>query len=142
MRYLSRLLLVCLLLVPAQAAVQREQRIALPDGRLIQVKQPANEPFSMGSLSVRLYAPMSPNYPYDNFVNGLVIHRDGSLERLDLYDLDGDGKQELIIICRSVGTGNYKAAYAFTVQGTILTPFSTITGIPPEEQVLERLQRN
>ena len=71
------------------------------------------EPRSIGSYSLRIYAVLNPQFPYDNFITGIISERDGSIERLAAHDIDNDGTEEITVIMRSVGTGSYISADAW-----------------------------
>jgi hypothetical protein len=64
---------------------------------------------------VRLYAAGDPAFPTDRFLSGLVRARSGIIERILLDDLDGDGRPELVVVTRSVGTGGAVSADAYSV---------------------------
>lgn len=74
------------------------------------------EPRSTGSYALRLYKSGDPSYPFDAFVAGAVRARDGTLEALKFADINRDGKNEIIVVIRSAGTGGYLSADAFRVQ--------------------------
>ena len=58
------------------------------------------------------------------------MKRDGIVEKLVLADITGDAEAEIIVVVRSVGTGNYLSAYAFGVdQQKTLVPLANLTGL-------------
>lgn len=74
------------------------------------------EPRSIGSYALRLYKSGDPSFPFDGFLAGVVRPRDGTLEALKFADINRDGKNEIIVVLRSAGTGGYLSADAFRVQ--------------------------
>jgi hypothetical protein len=74
------------------------------------------EPRSIGSYALRLYKSGDPSFPFDTFLAGVVRPRDGTLEALKFADINRDGKNEIIVVIRSAGTGGYLSADAFRVQ--------------------------
>ena len=74
------------------------------------------EPRSIGSYALRLYKSGDPSLPFDGFLAGVVRPRDGTLEALKFTDLNRDGKNEIIVVVRSAGTGGYLSADAYRVQ--------------------------
>jgi hypothetical protein len=74
------------------------------------------EPRSIGSYALRLYKAGDPSFPFDTFLAGVVRPRDGTLEALKFADINRDGKNEIIVVVRSAGTGGYLSANAFRVQ--------------------------
>jgi hypothetical protein len=103
---------------PAPAAAPDPRfvgRLALPGGAQLVVAEGVLEPRSIGSYSVRLYAAGDPAFPTDRFLSGLVRARSGIIERILLDDLDGDGRPELVVVTRSVGTGGAVSADAYSV---------------------------
>jgi len=71
------------------------------------------EPRSIGSYSVRIYSGRSSKFPFDDFIAGIVMRRNGAVEAVKFPDLDGDGKPEVVVIVRAVGSGGYLSADAF-----------------------------
>ena len=71
------------------------------------------EPRSIGSYSVRIYSARISKFPFDDFIAGIVMRRNGAVEDVKFHDLDGDGIPEVVVIVRSVGSGGYLSADAF-----------------------------
>lgn len=80
------------------------------------VDEGEGEPRSIGSYALRLYKSGDPSFPFDGFLAGVVRPRDGTLEALKFADINRDGKNEIIVVVRSAGTGGYLSADAFRVQ--------------------------
>ena len=88
------------------------------------------EPRSTGSYALRLYKSGDPSYPFDAFVAGAVRARDGTLEALKFADLNRDGKNEIIVVVRSAGSGGYLSADAFRLQKDTLVLAASKSGLP------------
>lgn len=71
------------------------------------------EPRSIGSYALRFYVPYEPKWPFDNYVDGDVRIRDGSIEKLLFEDLNGDDVMDVIVTIRSAGSGSYLSADGF-----------------------------
>ena len=74
----------------AEVALFREV-LTLADGRIVVVEENTLEPRSVGSYNVRLYGGRDPRFPYDDFVAGILVPRDGTIESANLLDTP-DGK--------------------------------------------------
>ena len=88
------------------------------------------EPRSTGSYALRLYKSGDPSYPFDAFVAGAVRARDGTLEALKFADLNRDGKNEIIVVVRSAGSGGYLSADAYRLQKGALILAASKSGLP------------
>ena len=69
----------------AEVALFREV-LTLADGRIVVVEENTLEPRSVGSYNVRLYGGRDPRFPYDDFVAGILVPRDGTIESANLLD--------------------------------------------------------
>ena len=117
------------------------QQLTLPSGQVVTVGEGRGEPASTGSYDVRLYTGANPQFPLDQFIDGKVLPRDGSIKALKLQDLDGDKQPELIVIVESAGSGSYLSADAFTIlpqKG--LDTFNHVEGLAPNDDVIEALK--
>jgi Periplasmic lysozyme inhibitor of I-type lysozyme len=56
----------------------------------------------------------------DDFVFGVVRPRNGIVEAVRFDDIDDDDKPEIIVIIRSVGSGGYLSADAFSYRARSL----------------------
>jgi hypothetical protein len=90
------------------------------------------EPRSTGSYALRLYKSGDPSYPFDAFVAGVVRARDGALEALKFADLNRDGKNEIIVVVRSAGSGGYLSADAYRLQKGALVLAASKSGLPAD----------
>ncbi|MHC9244886.1 PliI family lysozyme inhibitor of I-type lysozyme [Aeromonas jandaei] len=124
-----------------QAAESFFKQLTLPSGQVITVAEGRGEPASIGSYDVRLYSGANPQFPLDQFIDGKVLPRDGSIKELKLLDLNGDKQPELVVIMESAGSGSYLSADAFTIsaQGGLDT-FNHVEGLGPKEDVIEALK--
>ena len=125
----------------SQAAEGFFQQLTLPTGQVLIVSEGRDEPASTGSYDVRLYSGANPQFPLDQFIDGKVLPRDGSIKELKLLDLNGDKQPELIVIVESAGSGSYHSADAFTInpqQG--LDSFNHVEGLAPNEDVIQALK--
>ncbi|WP_426162368.1 PliI family lysozyme inhibitor of I-type lysozyme [Pseudoduganella sp. R-31] len=88
---------------------------------------------SIGSYSVRLYssAGAAPGDDTVFYEAGLVLPRDGSVEKIMLDRLDGKA-DSLIVIMRSAGSGSFLAADAFSVAHGKLALRASVGGLSPQ----------
>ena len=90
---------------------------------------------------MRLYSGANPQFPLDQFIDGKVLPRDGSIKELKLLDLNGDKQPELVVIMESAGSGSYLSADAFTISAQEgLDTFNHVEGLGPKEDVIESLK--
>ena len=113
----------------------------LADGRVVVVAEAPLEPRSVGSYSIRLYSGANPRYPFDNFVTGIVVDRDGSVGRVTLDDTDGDGNAELIVITRSAGSGSWLSARAFALENDNIHLVARLDNPEPGQDPSQLLRR-
>ncbi|PPA30136.1 hypothetical protein C3737_10945 [Aeromonas jandaei] len=134
-----------LFLLVIGTSVQAEEgfskQLTLPSGQVITVAEGRGEPASIGSYDVRLYSGANPQFPLDQFIDGKVLPRDGSIKELKLLDLNGDKQPELVVIMESAGSGSYLSADAFTISAQEgLDTFNHVEGLSPKEDVIEALK--
>lgn len=125
----------------SQAADGFFKQLTLPAGQVLIVSEGRGEPASTGSYDVRLYSGANPEFPLDQFIDGKVLPRDGSIKELKLLDLNGDKQPELIVIVESAGTGGNISADAFTInpqQG--LDSFNHVNELAPTDDVIQALK--
>ena len=89
-------------------------KLALPTGQTVVVAEGDFEARSIGSFSVRLYEAAAAPDETTFFSSGLIRPRDGVVEKVMLADIDGDKRQEVVVLVRSAGSGSYLSAHAFT----------------------------
>ena len=89
-------------------------KLQIPDSaEVLVVAEGDFEPRSIGSYALRLYGGSSKKFSTDHFIAGLVWPRNGSVEAVRFADINGDGRAEIVVIVRSVGSGGYVSADAF-----------------------------
>lgn len=124
-----------------QAAEGFFKQLTLPSGQVITVSEGRGEPASIGSYDVRLYSGANPQFPLDQFIDGKVLARDGTIKELKLQDLNGDKQPELIVIMESAGSGSYLSADAFTIHPQEgLESFNHVEELAPTEDVIQALK--
>jgi hypothetical protein len=124
-----------------QAADGFFKQLTLPSGQVITVSEGRGEPASTGSYGVRLYTGANPQFPLDQFIDGKILPRDGSIKELTLQDLNGDKQPELIVIIESAGSGSYLSASAYIIdpqQG--LDSYNHVEGLAPNDDVIQALK--
>ena len=112
----------------------------LPTGQMVVVAEGDFEARSIGSFSIRLYEPASAPDETTFFTSGLIHFRDGAIEKVMLNDVNGDQQPEIIVIARSVGTGNYLSAYVFTFTKDRLFFQTAVEGLSPNVNLIEILR--
>ena len=114
----------------AAAAGRFVTKLSLPSGQTVLVSEGEFEARSIGSFSVRLYQAATPENETTFFTSGLVSARDGVVEKVMLVDINGDQLAEIIVVVRSVGTGSYLSAHAFSVNmDQTLVLLSSVEGL-------------
>lgn len=122
------------------AAADRVVLEAVGPARRAVVAEGDFEARSLGSYSIRLYDLVDPQFPYDRYLAGRVMPRQGTLEAVRWEDLDGDRRPELVVIVRSVGTGGFLHADAFVESGTTLKLVATAQGLPKDADASSALR--
>ena len=136
------LAIMVLLNVPAIAADSDRYvgQFKLPTGQIVMVDEGENEPRSIGSYSVRIYSGAMAEYPFDDFVTGIILPRDGVVEKVLLEDLDGDNLSEIIVTQRSVGSGSYLALDAVQFKDKLIKVLISIKGLDPYSDPVTKLK--
>ena len=118
-------------------------QLKLDAGHTLVVAEGDGEARSTGSYAVRLYSSQSAQAGDDTtfYVSGLIEPRDGAIECSLLDDLDGDGKPELVVIVRSVGTGQYLSAQAFSCAGDKVKRVRAVADLPKTADPLVSLRQ-
>ncbi len=115
-------------------------RLSLSSGQTIVVAEGDFEARSIGSLSVRLYEAAAAADATTFFLAGLVLPRDGVVESVMPADIDGDGREDVVVVTRSVGTGSYQAAHAIAVEDKKLRRLLSVDGLAPGTDPISALQ--
>lgn len=97
------------------------------------------EPRSIGSYTLRVYAPAREGGARDRFVGGAIRPRDGTVESIRFSDLDRDGTPELVVVLRSVGTGGYQSADAYRLLGGVPRFAASVEGLPADDEPMRAL---
>lgn len=116
-------------------------KLKLPSGQTVVVAEGDFEARSIGSFSIRLYDAATPGDETTFFRSGLVRPRDGVIEKVLLADVAGDRRPEIVVIVRSVGTGSYLSAQAFTVDRQRLLFRAAVDSLPPDADPLAALRK-
>ena len=98
------------------------------------------EPRSMGSYSIRIYS-ANPDFPTDVFLCGTIRSRDGSIEKVMIQDINGDKTEEIVVIIRSVGTGEYLSADAFLYQSKQLKVIANVSNLEKSTDPIHTLKK-
>ena len=138
---------VALVLLTTMHAVAQEkrfvQKLKLSATQTAVVAEGDLEARSAGSYSVRVYS-TEDTQPGDDttfFTAGVVQERDGFIEKLALADVNGDGKEELVVIVRSAGCGGYLSAQAFSFSKTKITLAAVVADLPPKSDPIVELKK-
>jgi hypothetical protein len=117
-------------------------KLKLPSGQTAVVAEGDFEARSIGSFSVRLYKAAPPEDETTFFTAGLILARDGVIEKVLLADIDSDRQPEIVVVVRSVGTGGYLSAHAIAFGKQKLVLRATVEGLPPESDPIARLRQS
>lgn len=130
--------------VTTQAAADRfVQKIHLPAGLTAVVAEGDLEARSIGSFTVRLYSREHAQAGDDTtfFLSGIIRKRDGTIEKIEHADIDGDGKPELIVLVRSAGTGQYISADAFGFDNTCIWLHAAVANVAYNTDAIAALKK-
>ncbi|MDP0588527.1 MAG: PliI family lysozyme inhibitor of I-type lysozyme [Candidatus Endonucleobacter bathymodioli] len=136
-----------ILMLPLVGCMQSHQndsfvgKIKLPSGETVVIEEGMFEARSIGSFSIRLYEAALPGDEMTFFSSGLVLSRDGVIEKVDLVDITNDHQLEIIVIVRSVGSGGYISAYAFSIRNQQIILRSKIKDILANEDPIVALKK-
>jgi len=125
----------------AQAQDRHVGKLRLPSNQTVVVAEGDLEARSTGSFSVRFYAAADAADETTFFVAGLVRPRDGTIERTVLADIDGDRREDVVVIVRSAGSGGYLSAHAFAVGKDRLSPIATAEGLAKDADPIAALKK-
>ena len=136
--------IVLLLTVSVHAAAKERfvSRLTLPSGQTAVVAEGDFEARSIGSFSIRLYKAAKPPNETTFFTSGLVRPRDGTINKVVLADVDGDGRKEIVVVVHSVGTGGYLSAQAFAIAGDRLVFRGAVEGLARDDNPVAALRRS
>lgn len=136
--------LVILLVTPLQASQNERflEKIQLPNKMSVVVAEGDLEARSMGSFSLRLYEAASPQDATTFFLSRIIRPRGGELTKISLANINRDKQPELIVEIRSVGTGGYLSAQAFSFADNQAKLCATINDLPPTADPIAALRKN
>ena len=136
--------MVLLLAASVHASAQDRfvSKLTHPTGKTVVVAEGDFEARSIGSFSVRLYEAAAAPDETTFFTSGLVRARDGVIEKVILADVDGDQQQEIVVIARSVGTGNYLSAQAFAIAKDRLIVRAVVEGLAADADPVAALRKS
>ena len=117
------------------------KKISLPSGQTVVITEGDFEARSIGSFSVRLYDAAPPEDMTTFFTSGLIQSRNGTIEKIELVDVDDNQGPEIIVFVRSAGTGNYLSAHAFAFDERNLVFCAAVEDLPPEFDPIVDLQK-
>lgn len=143
MRWLFALTMVMLLTIPLHAAEPDRfiKELALPTGQTVVVAEGDFEARSIGSFSVRLYDAAPADDKTTFFSTGLIRSRNGTIEKIELAEVDGRQGPEIIVIVRSAGTGGYLSAHAFAFDEKNLIFSSAVENLPADSDPVVELRK-
>ncbi len=95
---------------------------------------------SIGSFSVRLYEAAADPDETTFFISGLIRARDGVVEKVISADINGDEQQDVVVVVRTVGTGNYQSAYAFAIVSDEVVFCTAVEGLAPDIDIVAALR--
>ncbi len=137
------ILLMVLVASGSLHAAESEQfieKITMPSGQTVVIAEGDFEARSIGSFSVRLYDAASPEDETTFFSAGQIHARDGTIEKVLLADIAGDKQPEIVVTVRSVGTGGYISAHAFSINKQLLSFEGTVENLPSDTDPIVALR--
>lgn len=117
------------------------EQLRLSGGHIVVVAEGEAEPRSIGSYSVRIYSGVNPLFPLDNFLMGIILPREGSVEKVLIEDINGDNNDEIVVVQRSAGSGSYLAVDAIQYRDKNLSLMISLGGMGPTADVLAALRK-
>lgn len=70
----------------------------------------------------------------------MICKRDGYIEKVKLADIDDDGKPELVVIVRCVGTGSYLSTDAFAFDKSHLRLHASVANLAKDADPIAALK--
>ena len=117
------------------------KKIALPSGQTAVIAEGDFEARSIGSFSIRLYDAAASADMTTFFSTGLIRSRDGTIEKIELADVDDNQGPEIIVIVRSTGTGGYLSAHAFAFDERNIVFRAVVEDLPPKSNPIVELRK-
>ena len=138
-------LALCFIASAQGAEVRYVKKIRISKELTAVVAEGDFEPRSIGSFTVRLYRAdddeAKRGLDSDDFAGGILIERDGQIEKVELLDLDGDSTNELIISVRSAGSGGYLSGFAVGFRGKRVAVLAQDLGMLKDADVASELRK-
>jgi len=127
---------------PSETGARYVKKIPLPNDQTAIVAEGDFEARSIGSYSVRLYA-ANDAQPGDTTIyeSGVLLPRDGTIEDVRLADIDGDKRDEIIVIVRSAGSGGYLSAQALSFSNNRIEARTKVSDLPPDADPVAALDK-
>lgn len=121
------------------------EKIRISKGLTAVVAEGDFEPRSIGTFTVRFYRAddeeAKRGLDVDDFAGGILIERDGQIEKVESLDLDGDSTNELIISVRSAGSGGYLSGFAVGLRGKNVEILAQDLGMLQDADVASELRK-
>lgn len=124
---------------PSESLVKGQFTQALTPELIVVANEVSWEPRSIGSVSLRLYQVANPNYPFDQFVTGTIVARDGTIVALEAVTLEQS--PGMVLITQSAGSGGYLNGVLFEYSGGALTQITESYGHQSREALMAALER-
>ncbi|NTX29387.1 hypothetical protein HT746_20055 [Burkholderia pyrrocinia] len=101
------------------------------------------EPCSTGSYAVRVYstAHAAPGFDTDDYVNGALHARDGTVTDAYAADLGARAPQALVVTTRSAGSGGYVGAQAYVTTPRAVRLVASVDGLAPDADIAAALRK-
>ena len=126
---------------PSETSVRYVTKVALPGNQTAIVAEGDFEARSIGSYTVRLYASGAQTGDTTIYESGVLLQRDGTIEDVRLADIDGDKRDEIIVIVRSVGTGGYLSAQALSFSNNRIEARTKVANLPADADPIAALDK-
>jgi Periplasmic lysozyme inhibitor of I-type lysozyme len=137
-------LAVCAAGSMAPAAADRfVERVGLPDGQSLVVAEGDDESTAGGSYTVRLYVADSARSgdAAPRYASGIILARDGAIEDVALADLDGKGREQLVVVVRTAGATGSRSAQAIAFKDKRVEARSHVENLPDDADPVAALTR-
>jgi hypothetical protein len=114
----------------------------LASGQTVVVAEGRLEARSTGSYSVRLYEAAPETDRTTFYQDGVVVSREGSVEKVILANIAGTGHEDIVVVVRSVGSGSYLSARAFAYDQNNLSLIAQVDDLPPNADPVAALRQS
>ncbi len=116
--------------------------LTLHTGETVVVAEGDYEARSIGSFSVRLYEAADHLDATTFYLSGLIQPRDGIVEKVVQAQVNDARKQDIVVIIRSVGSGGYLSAYAFSALKGKLVLNDVVEGLAQGSDPVQALRQS